>query len=284
MGARWYDPALGRWLSPDTIVPDFANPQSLNRFSYVRNNPLKFVDPSGHREIECDPGTPGCDRNGRQITPYDLTSYLAAAMTAHGEDARLEHIADGINPEMGYMTLGGDGGLAWLGYGAGRGGGAYTQFLGLEGPYAEWDIKQKILQELRQGVILCGEVCDWYDYSTPGNIHFGYMAGLAGINHDIAAVAGGAEEQKDLVSEGKGLHPEYCKGLACDNPQDQAAVDFGYSLAGKYPNGITAADLRKELTVSWTSQFQRPIDPSFQPPYPASPGINYYGPNHFNWP
>jgi RHS repeat-associated protein len=48
MGARWYDPMLGRWLSPDTIVPDPTNPQSLNRYSYVNNRPLNFTDPSGH--------------------------------------------------------------------------------------------------------------------------------------------------------------------------------------------------------------------------------------------
>jgi RHS repeat-associated protein len=50
MGAREYDPSLGRWLSADTIVPDPANPQSLNRFAYVSNNPLKYVDPTGHFE------------------------------------------------------------------------------------------------------------------------------------------------------------------------------------------------------------------------------------------
>jgi RHS repeat-associated protein len=47
-GARHYDPALGRFLSPDTIVPNPANPQDLNRYVYVRNNPLLYVDPSGH--------------------------------------------------------------------------------------------------------------------------------------------------------------------------------------------------------------------------------------------
>jgi hypothetical protein len=47
-GVRWYGPALGRFISPDTIVPDYANPQSLNRYSYVYNNPLKYVDPTGH--------------------------------------------------------------------------------------------------------------------------------------------------------------------------------------------------------------------------------------------
>jgi RHS repeat-associated protein len=38
-GARFYSPSLNRWISPDSIVPNSTNPQSLNRFSYVRNNP-----------------------------------------------------------------------------------------------------------------------------------------------------------------------------------------------------------------------------------------------------
>jgi RHS repeat-associated protein len=46
--ARWYDPYLNRWIQPDTIVPQPGNPQDLNRYSYTRNNPLKFVDPTGH--------------------------------------------------------------------------------------------------------------------------------------------------------------------------------------------------------------------------------------------
>ncbi|MBE7529111.1 MAG: hypothetical protein HS099_05200 [Ardenticatenaceae bacterium] len=48
MAARWYLPALGRFASADTIVPNPANPQSWNRYSYTLNNPLKYVDPSGH--------------------------------------------------------------------------------------------------------------------------------------------------------------------------------------------------------------------------------------------
>jgi RHS repeat-associated protein len=47
--ARHYDPALGRFISADTIVPEPGNPQSFNRYSYVYNNSLRYTDPSGHR-------------------------------------------------------------------------------------------------------------------------------------------------------------------------------------------------------------------------------------------
>jgi RHS repeat-associated protein len=47
-GARMYSPALGRFLSADTIVPGAENPQAWNRYAYTFNNPLKYNDPSGH--------------------------------------------------------------------------------------------------------------------------------------------------------------------------------------------------------------------------------------------
>ena len=51
-GARYYDPTLGRFIQPDSIVPEPGNPQSLNRYAYVNNNPLRYTDPSGY----CIPG------------------------------------------------------------------------------------------------------------------------------------------------------------------------------------------------------------------------------------
>ncbi|MGH2543334.1 MAG: RHS repeat-associated core domain-containing protein, partial [Ardenticatenaceae bacterium] len=47
-GARYYDPALGRFYQPDSIVPEPGDPQSLNRFAYAFNNPLRYTDPTGH--------------------------------------------------------------------------------------------------------------------------------------------------------------------------------------------------------------------------------------------
>jgi len=48
MGARWYDPYINRFLSPDSIIPQPGNPQSFNRYSYVNNRPLVAIDPTGH--------------------------------------------------------------------------------------------------------------------------------------------------------------------------------------------------------------------------------------------
>lgn len=50
-GARWYDPALGRFLQPDPVVPSPTNPQSLNRYAYVLNNPISRIDPTGNVSV-----------------------------------------------------------------------------------------------------------------------------------------------------------------------------------------------------------------------------------------
>jgi hypothetical protein len=39
---------VGRFISPDTIVPDPTDPQDLNRYTYAKNNPMRYHDPTGH--------------------------------------------------------------------------------------------------------------------------------------------------------------------------------------------------------------------------------------------
>jgi RHS repeat-associated protein len=46
--ARWYDPALGHFVQPDSLVPAAGNALDYHRYAYVRFNPLKYIDPSGH--------------------------------------------------------------------------------------------------------------------------------------------------------------------------------------------------------------------------------------------
>jgi RHS repeat-associated protein len=46
--ARYYDPVTARFISADTMIPDPGNPQDFNRYTYVRNNPVAYTDPSGN--------------------------------------------------------------------------------------------------------------------------------------------------------------------------------------------------------------------------------------------
>ena len=46
--ARYYDPATGRFITPDSIVPNPQDGQDYNRYTYVRNNPIRYNDPTGH--------------------------------------------------------------------------------------------------------------------------------------------------------------------------------------------------------------------------------------------
>jgi hypothetical protein len=52
---------LGRFISPDTLVPDPSDPQDLNRYTYAKNNPMRYTDPTGHRACtlgRCEGGAP----------------------------------------------------------------------------------------------------------------------------------------------------------------------------------------------------------------------------------
>lgn len=48
--ARHYDPEIARFVTADSVVPEQTSMQSWNRFSYVRNNPIIYKDPTGHKE------------------------------------------------------------------------------------------------------------------------------------------------------------------------------------------------------------------------------------------
>ena len=52
MNGRIYDPRLGRFLQADPVVQAPRNSQSLNRYSYVLNNPLSYTDPSGYFSLK----------------------------------------------------------------------------------------------------------------------------------------------------------------------------------------------------------------------------------------
>ena len=66
--ARFYDPSLGRFIQPDTLVPTMESSQALNRYAYVNNNPINRIDPSGNRD---------CDADGKNCLYYDYVNHKA---------------------------------------------------------------------------------------------------------------------------------------------------------------------------------------------------------------
>jgi RHS repeat-associated protein len=54
--ARYYDPVIGQFVSPDTIVPQPGRVDGYNRYMYVMGNPLRYNDPSGHCKMLADGG------------------------------------------------------------------------------------------------------------------------------------------------------------------------------------------------------------------------------------
>ncbi len=87
---RIYDPVLGRFLSADPFVPNPSNLQDYNRYSYVRNNPLRFVDPSGFT-----PNVPDGLEDARE----------QARRAASQLNRMLGHLGGGVNhPMLGQLT------------------------------------------------------------------------------------------------------------------------------------------------------------------------------------
>ena len=78
--ARYYDPALGTFVSPDSLVPDPGMVIDYNRFLYVRGNPLRYRDPSGHASCTTD----ACwERRW-----YEAHGYFMSGVSGHYSDER----------------------------------------------------------------------------------------------------------------------------------------------------------------------------------------------------
>jgi RHS repeat-associated protein len=74
---REYNPAHGRWMSPDPIglaAADPLRPQTWNRYAYVENNPLLYIDPDGTTDMDFSFGS---SHGGAG----SLMGYMAASMS-----------------------------------------------------------------------------------------------------------------------------------------------------------------------------------------------------------
>jgi RHS repeat-associated protein len=81
MRGRMYDPRLGRFLTPDPVVPAPQVGQAYNRYSYVLNDPLTYTDPSGFTPtlVTYGPGAGGWIGLGLSLLAVGLGVWLTPA-------------------------------------------------------------------------------------------------------------------------------------------------------------------------------------------------------------
>ena len=91
-GGRYYASPNGRFITVDPMQGRLADPQTLNRYAYARNNPLRFVDPSGLYTVD-----EACQKNKRcssearrfeqerQRALHSTSADVAAAAAAYGD-------------------------------------------------------------------------------------------------------------------------------------------------------------------------------------------------------
>jgi RHS repeat-associated protein len=105
--ARFYDPSLGRFISPDTITP--GGPEGLNRYGYVLNNPINASDPTGHMADEC--GDFGCNA-GQSVYRLGLNESQLVRLFQQNQGNKnycaSYAISTGINLLYGANTKGSD--------------------------------------------------------------------------------------------------------------------------------------------------------------------------------
>jgi RHS repeat-associated protein len=104
-GARYYGSMMGRFTGADSLLGSLTNPQTLNRYAYVGNDPLNFTDPTGHARFD----VPSKFENGGELrlNPYeDAIAWQNVEYTVAAADAAA---ANASEPEPEAAAYAGDG-------------------------------------------------------------------------------------------------------------------------------------------------------------------------------
>ena len=93
---------MGRWLTPDPLAGDVMNPQSLNRYAYVLNNPINFIDPLG---LQCNVFNVSWEGSGQPFPCGDASTHTSQPAESPTSIAGPVGVAVGsmigyVSPEM----------------------------------------------------------------------------------------------------------------------------------------------------------------------------------------
>ena len=277
--ARFYDPVLGRFVSADSIVPEPRNLQAWNRYSYVLGNPLKCIDFDGHRyEEPLDIRRPPPPPPPPFPDPRDLTIWLISEMTtnATGPEAAEMLVFNALGRGIGdkFSPVGISAKATELGL---RGIAAYKWY-NLVKDSARWDFKDQIKDRLGRSVKLGSK---WFEFSTPGNIHYAYVGRAVGFSTAELHVGATIAQIRDAFDPEDPVHvSDLLKwtGTGFDQPSDYWAIEFGSALYDHGPE-VTEEGFGV-LLVDYTSLIGTVSAPPLGPPETDWP----YWPGYFDNP
>lgn len=252
-------------MQPDSIIPDQTNPQSWNRYSYVTNSPLSYVDSSGHfgvpvllgavflgvviaaviivHDIATTPPTP----TQRSPLPEkrDITQWLADRLNENATAPVTKALKDNWN--SGSLT---------------DKAGALKAWTGLVTTGGVWDYKKDIIKSrvIEPGVpnVAIGNQAH-INYQAAANITYGYTAQQIGLPKWLAELGAGAAQ---MLSGHRGSIRYWG-----DDPFDNYMIQYGYDLAEK--NKSKTGKLTKD---DITNSFDEYINEHGDPGKPYDPG------------
>jgi RHS repeat-associated protein len=259
-GGRFYSPVFGRFVSADAIVPRPGDPQSLNRYSYARNNPLIRVDPSGH--ADCPADDRACWENewywkNRWYNAHGWYADDEGGWSRPGPihfadaDIAVEWLIERMLGDAASSTtalirfLNEQASLYWVlstmrAAAPGPKKQAYELWISMVKSGAPWDYKKEVLERFGPGVEVNGVV---YRFDILGNIHYGFVGMAAGFGPlELKAGAGAAnfwDNLKNEVYRGKLVSEGWLFRSFADDPSDQAAISVGVELYTRYQLSVT---------------------------------------------
>jgi RHS repeat-associated protein len=249
-GARMYSPSLGRWISADTIVPDTLNPQSLNRYAYVYNRPLVYIDREGHipwpivavvvggiviggaiglavvpNILPWDPPAMITSRvtDYYPITSSDMTGWLCNQMVMNAQSDVVRAIREN-----------------WTSGNPVRMDAAMQAWTALVGTGATWDFKVDIegagwFEETHDVMLGSRQL----NYDAVANIHFGFVGRAAGFDTGFLVKAAGAAQALRALQTSNPNDWGTCNtSYWCDHPYATWSIRFGAYLYELYQHRL----------------------------------------------
>ena len=134
LNSRMYDPVTARFLQQDTYAGNSGDPLSLNLYTYCHNEPLMYLDPTGHWEE----GDDNLSRNGQLLTQY--YGILWREATTQEEKDRYHGYAIAVGA-----------------YEANKSGGVFNHLV-MEGSYTKSDLRslQQLLKDEKYDIKVDG--------------------------------------------------------------------------------------------------------------------------------